>query len=129
LSFLEKFIERVILNKELEKQQKEICIKYNAVYFEAPFHLKVGVSKNFKSGLLPINGLRHFPGKSTTGWYFWAGEEIFKDDDFFEPMHVAHFIEFYPNFSKYLGLPPGWRFLVAGDYEDIWQDQSLLRDG
>jgi hypothetical protein len=27
---------------------------------------------------------------------------------------------------RFLGLPPGWRFLVAGDYEDVWEEQSLL---
>ena len=28
--------------------------------------------------------------------------------------------------KKYLGMPPGWRFLVSGNFEDIWFDQSLL---
>ena len=25
-----------------------------------------------------------------------------------------------------LALPPGWRFLLAPDYEDVWYDPSLL---
>jgi hypothetical protein len=27
---------------------------------------------------------------------------------------------------KYLGLAAGWRFLFAPNYEDVWQDKSLL---
>ena len=29
--------------------------------------------------------------------------------------------------KKYLGLAPGWRFLIAGDYEDVWFDERLTR--
>jgi hypothetical protein len=28
--------------------------------------------------------------------------------------------------APYLALPPGWRFLIAPDYEDVWFDESLL---
>jgi len=28
---------------------------------------------------------------------------------------------------KYLGLAPGWRFLVAPNYEDVWEDYDLLK--
>lgn len=31
-----------------------------------------------------------------------------------------------PEIKKYLGLPPGWRFLIAPGYEDIWFDEALL---
>jgi hypothetical protein len=27
---------------------------------------------------------------------------------------------------KYLGLAPGWRFLVAPGYKDVWFDAKLL---
>jgi hypothetical protein len=26
----------------------------------------------------------------------------------------------------YLALPPGWRFLLAPGYEDVWYDPTLL---
>jgi hypothetical protein len=41
-------------------------------------------------------------------------------------MHVRHLAEECPEILPYLGLPPGWRFLVTPDHEDIWFDQSLL---
>ena len=31
-----------------------------------------------------------------------------------------------PDVLRFLALPPGGRFLVAGDYEDVWEDTSLL---
>jgi hypothetical protein len=31
-----------------------------------------------------------------------------------------------PSVVQYLGLPPGWRFLVAGRRVDVWFDETLL---
>lgn len=107
-------------------QQKAICQKYKSDFLESPTHLKVGISFNVKSGVLPINGLRVRPEGDTTGWYIWAGEELPEDDDFFVPLHIEHIEDWLPNISKYLGLGPGWRFLIADDYEDIWYDENIL---
>jgi len=49
-----------------------------------------------------------------------------KHHDFFEPVHGHHLLEWNRGVLKYLALPPGWRFLVAGDYEDVWFDVKLL---
>jgi hypothetical protein len=106
--------------------QTEICAKYGAVYTPSPPHLKVGIAQNVKEGLLPINGLRLRPEEGTTGWFIWAGEDLSQDPDFFLPLHVSHLHDWCPEIIRFLGLPPGWRFLVAGDYEDVWQDRSLL---
>lgn len=76
---------------------------------------------------MPINGLRHPPEGDTTGWYIYAGESLSDEPDFFKPLHVKHLDEWCPQVKKYLGLAPGWRFLIAGDYEDIWYDESLLQ--
>jgi hypothetical protein len=107
-------------------EQKNICEKYGVNFFESPPELKVGISLNVKNGLQPINGLRHPPEGDTTGWYIWAGEDFSDDPDFFVPLHVKHLDEWCPEIVKYLGLPPGWRFLIANDYEDVWEDPSLL---
>ncbi|HYO74687.1 MAG TPA: hypothetical protein VEU33_52310 [Archangium sp.] len=88
--------------------------------------MKVGISLNVRSGLMPINGLRHPIQGDTTGWYIWAGGESSTAPDFFQPVHVAHLTEWCPLALKFLGLPPGWRFLVADGYEDVWADPSLL---
>jgi hypothetical protein len=93
----------------------------------SPGGSKVGISRNVRSGLLPINGLRHPPVGDTTGWYIWSGEgNPPSDPDFFVPLHVEHLMEWCPLVIPYLGLPPGWRFLLTGEHEDVWNDASLL---
>ncbi len=105
--------------------QKQICKRYGVDYVASPDHLKIGISLNVKDGVLPINALRHPLEGDTTGWYIWAGE--YSDNpDFFKPVHVVHLQEWCPWIEKYLGLAPGWRFLVTPDYEDVWQDLTLL---
>jgi len=47
-------------------------------------------------------------------------------DDAFVPLHVEHIPEWHPALERYLALPPGWRFLIARNYEDIWFDPTLL---
>ena len=106
--------------------QQAVCRKYGAPWFGALEHLKLGIARNVRRGLMPLNGLRHPPQGDTSGWYIWAGEEFSDDADFFEPLHVAHLVEWCPAALKYLGLPPGWRFLTAGAYEDVWVDPTLL---
>ncbi|WP_422652960.1 immunity protein Imm33 domain-containing protein [Archangium sp.] len=39
---------------------------------------------------------------------------------------VAHLADWCPLALKFLGLPPGWRFLVAEGHEDVWEDPTLL---
>jgi hypothetical protein len=48
-------------------------------------------------------------------------------DDFFLPLHASHIGEWCPLVEKFLGLPPGFRFLVTPDYADVWFDEALLR--
>ncbi len=76
---------------------------------------------------MPVNGLPHKPEGDTSGWYIWAGEQLSDDPGFFVPLHVEHLAEWCPAAIPYLALPPGWRFLVATGYEDVWPDQSLLQ--
>jgi len=110
----------------VRRQQERICRKYRVPWIDAPSDLKVGVAKNVKTGLQPVNGLRHPPEGDTTGWYIWAGEECSSDPDFFEPLHVKHLTEWCPGVLPYLGLPPGSRFLIAPGHEDVWKDRDLL---
>ena len=107
--------------------QEDICDGQRVAFVPSPSDSKVGVSANVESGILPINGLRHPPVGDTSGWYIWAGAELSSDPDFFVSMHVVHLQEVRPEIMKFLGLPPGWRFLKAGEYEDVWFDASVLR--
>ena len=112
---------------DFNTEQQIICDKYNAPFLAPHLTMKVGISPNVKNGIYPLNGLRHNPEGDTTGWYIWAGEELSNNPDFFVPLHVEHLIKWCPEIIKYLGLAPGWRFLVAPGYEDVWEDDSLLK--
>ena len=106
--------------------QKQLCEQVGAVFMSTPDDLKVGISSNVNEGLVPINGVRVLPHGDASGWYIWAGEELSTDDEFFKPLHAGHLPEWCPEILKFLGLSPGWRFLVAGDHVDIWFDPEAL---
>lgn len=109
------------------KAQLETCRRYEAEFCPAAANNKIGIAMNARTGLLPLNGLRHPSEGDTTGWYIWAGEKMSESPDYFAPLHVEHLHEWCPQVIKFLGLPPGWRFLVAKDHEDVWFDESLLK--
>lgn len=111
---------------EIIRRQKEMCSRHGVEWSPSPSTLKVGIARNVLSGERPLNGLRHPPEGDTTGWYIWAGEVLSSDPDFFVPLHVAHLEQWCPGVIDFLGLPPGWRFLVADGYEDVWRDETLL---
>ena len=77
-------------------------------------------------GKVPFNGLRHPVTEATSGWFIWCGESYSESADFFQPLHTFHIREEFPEISDLLGLAPGYRFLKAGDYLDIWYDPALL---
>jgi len=112
---------------QLAVAQHETCEKYGAEFCPARPSEKLGIADNVRGSVLPINGLRHPPVGDTSGWYVWAGEELSADTDFFKPLHIEHLEEWCPRVQKYLGLAPGWRFLIADEYEDVWFDPELLK--
>jgi len=109
-----------------EDEQRAVCERYGAAWTDSAAHLKVGIARNVDENVQPLHGLRHSPGGDTTGWYIWAGDTFSNAPDFFQPVHVGHLAERCPSLLKFLGLPPGWRFLVAGDHVDVWRDPELL---
>jgi len=86
----------------------------------------LGIALNVRIDNVLVNGLRHPPRDNASGWYVWAGETLEERDDFFVPLHLGHVQDWRVDIQKFLALPPGWRFLIAGDYEDVWFDAALL---
>ncbi len=109
---------------KIVEDQHNICSRFEVPFCLADPGLMAGISKNFGDTGLPMHGLRH-PLEGTTGWFLWSGE-FSEADDFFQTMHLFHLYESQSPAIPYLGLPPGWRFLLAPDYEDVWFDESLL---
>jgi hypothetical protein len=108
--------------------QIKLCKEFSVVFNPPGDYYMVGVADNVKSGLQPINGLHHQPEGQGTGWFVWAGETLEGRSDFFKPVHYIHLPETCPQIMKFLGFPPGWRFLVDDKgYEDVWFDENLLK--
>lgn len=108
------------------ESQREVCRRFGTEFRPVVQSDKIGIADGVKLGIQPINGLRHPPSAGVSGWYIWSGTELSTSPEFFSPLHVEHVPEWSPAVMKYLALPPGWRFLIADDYEDVWFDESLL---
>jgi hypothetical protein len=111
-------------DSEISQLQHNICRDYGHKFAPCSADSKLGLAIQ-TIGQTPINGLRHPPTPDSNGWYIWAGEYS-SDGDFFSPLHTAHLAERLPEAVRFLALPPGSRFQVAGDYVDVWFDESLL---
>jgi hypothetical protein len=111
---------------DITDAQRALAARFGTVALPLENDVKVGVSRNVLEGLQPLNALRHMPERDTSGWFIWAGEELSDAPDFFVPLHMSHVADWCPLILPYLGLPPGWRILLAPGYEDVWFDESLL---
>ena len=112
-------------SREIELEQRRVCELYKTKFVPCEKESKVGIALA-TFGATPINGLRHAQAKSTNGWYVWVGKELSSHADCFDPLHVEHLTDKCPEIPKFLGLPPGYRFLLAGNYVDVWFDKTLL---
>jgi hypothetical protein len=110
---------------EIEKGQRQVCLQQSAEYTPSRSDSILGFARSTE-GKMPINGLRHLVTQGTSGWFIWCGESFSEAAEFFQPIHTVHIYEKLPEVSNFLGLPPGYRFLKAGDYLDIWYDPALL---
>lgn len=109
----------------IEEDQQLFCKQQAVGYVATRAEAKTGFALSSK-GELPINGLRHPPAETTSGWFIWCGEEFSEASDFFSPFCTRHLYEDQPQLARLLGLPPGYCFLLAGDYIVVWLDPGLL---
>jgi hypothetical protein len=109
---------------EIETEQWKLCQIYKTHFVPSERESKVRIALATLQ-LTPLNGLRHVPEKGTNGWYIWGGKELSSRKDFFDSLHAEHLVQRCPQVLKLLGLPPGYSFLLAGDYTDIWFDSNL----
>lgn len=103
----------------------EVCRRVGASPLPVTSGDKLGVARETLSGAWPLNGVRLPPESGTCGWYVWSGGAMSDDADFFVPLHVCHLLAARPELGRYLGLPVGWRFLVAPNHEDVWFDDEI----
>ena len=104
--------------EEIEKGQRDYCESQNVQYLPAYKDSNASVALSTQ-GLLPINGLRHPPEGAHSGWFLWGGEELSADPNFFSNIHTHHLTVLRPEVLDFLGLPPGYRFLLARNHVDV----------
>jgi len=105
-----------------KNKQREICERYGSLVIYPNEHLKIGVALQTK-GKLPVRGDRLQPENGTDGWYIWAGDDFSEDPDFYQPVHIVHLHEIWPELIPYLALAPGYHFVIDDKgYEDIWYE-------
>ena len=105
-------------------RQLETCAQHGASFAPSSNEDKAGVAANTE--LRPLNGLRHTPQAGTCGWFIWGGTTLSSSPDFFKPVHVSHLEQLCPEVLPFLGMAPGWRFLIDGQHTDVWFDDQLL---
>jgi hypothetical protein len=110
----------------LRQAQIDMCKAVGVEFHECHLGEKVGISQTALDGELPLNGMRYPEENGTTGWYLWGSEQFSEDKNFFIPLHAGHLEQKCALALKFLSLPPGWRFLTDGSYEDVWFDANLL---
>ena len=118
------------LKVPIDKQQRAVCKKYGVEWVEADPFFAVGLAKNISATAMPLNGHRHPVKDDFTGWMIWSGEVDLPSQpvDYFERVHVHHLGDYCPAAIRFLGLPPGWSFMVAGDFEDVWEEANAPED-
>lgn len=105
--------------------QDEICRRFAADFLPTPLDDRLGVALQTLTPGSPLHGIRCRPDADSCGWYIWGGDRS-DSPDFFRPLKAEQLSAVVPQVLPYLGLGPGWRFLLASGYEDIWYDPTLL---
>jgi hypothetical protein len=108
-----------------DAEQRTICARFGAEFVPSHATERVGIALQSLSAR-PLNALRHVPENGTCGWYIWGGNDFPDDEDYFQPLCVEHLPDHCPDLIPYLALAPGWRVLLAPNYEDVWFDEKLL---
>lgn len=108
--------------------QKEMCIKHGAIPCPCPDNALMNIAKE-TIGQLPINGLRRSPNDEHCGWSIWCGGEQPADtDNFFSILPANNIQRSLAEAYRFLALPPGYRFLIAGAHTKVWFDPNLLEN-
>lgn len=74
----------------VDKAHSAICRRFGVEPVAPDLGDKLGIARNVRDGIQPLNGMRYYPEGGTCGWYVWARGNPSQDDDFFVPLHVAH---------------------------------------
>lgn len=112
------------MEQKATPKQLEICHRFCAEVVPPNAEEKLGIALS-SLNKVPLHAVRGLAINGTCVWYIWGGEYS-PDPDFYQPLHVAHIAEYCPQIHPYLALAPGWSFILAPGYEDVWFDPENL---
>lgn len=103
----------------LLRLQQTVCAKHGAQFVEVRNYSMVRLAAS-SLGQQPFQGCRSAVNGASSGWFLWAGENSMADYSF-QPVSCTALFEKCPQVIKYLGLPPGYRFIIDDrGREDVW---------
>lgn len=111
------------MNRLNANQQNAICQRFGSAFVVPAATDKLGIALQTLD-LLPLTAVRLKPENGTCGWYIHGGEYA-ADDDFYQPLHVVHLAELCPQILPYLALAPGFKVMLAPDFEDVWYEDIV----
>jgi hypothetical protein len=114
------------LAAETDERQRQLCAERQLPWTPPTGGSVVEVGRDVGTGLWPVRGMRLPIEGSACGWRLWAGEgEMSRSPDYFELVKVEYLYDRCQEVLPYLGLPPGWRFVVAPGYFDVTDDPAF----
>jgi len=114
-----------IRSLQISPEQLAVCRRFQSDVVRVDAESKVGIALDTLQ-LDPLNAVRLRLENGTCGWYIYGGQ-LSEDPNFYQPLHVSHLSKYCPRIIPYLALAPGWRVLLANEYEDVWFDEELVK--
>lgn len=108
------------------RRQIQTCERLEADFVVASADALIAFCEPFDAECGVVHGLRSVAAGRQTGWHVWTGDADADDIGFFNVLHVRDFVSLCPAVGPFLGLAPGWRFIVDGGGPRAWFDPSLL---
>jgi hypothetical protein len=107
--------------------QHSICKRVGAD-FEPPSPAQmVSISVGVLEGQRPLEGVRYPAPPHMSGWYLttktYSGD--IKD---LRVEHLCHVTAKRPELTRYLALPPGFRFNLSKTADEVFFDRAVLKD-
>ncbi len=113
--------------EEIQQTQQECCEHYSSNYTPTELEQLVVISDGIYEGAVPVEGVRYPSPSHMTGW--WLTTDNYNGDvDTLQSVHFRHIVEKRPELAIYMGLKPGYRFLLGGKDEHVWFDEKVAND-
>jgi hypothetical protein len=112
-----------------EPMQRQVCEALGAPCLPVDVGAALAVGHAEAATPLVLRGLRLRPAGGASGWYVWAEASGAVEPESLAPLRPTDAAEVaarYPQVTRFLGLPPGWRFELRAGREHVWFDRRLL---